>query len=456
MLETRPEPGQKRERTVRALVYVLSYDDLLDVRTQRFELSRVKWPLQIRRSTDESPVSLHESTQLRIPDPFMSGEHAVVDRRGTSLVVRDADSRNGTWVNGARVTEHRLADGDLIEIGHSLLCYRELNEMLVDALDAVGDAPCLGPTRTHCGEVAALGVALEKIGPSSEPVLVLAETGSGKEVAAAAVHALSGRTGEFRAVDCGAIPENLFESTFFGHKKGAFTGAEESRVGEIVRADGGTLFLDEVGNMTASAQAKLLRTIETGEVTAVGGTKPQKVDVRWVAATNRDLFSDSGGFREDLLRRLAGYTARIPALRRRREDLGILTSYLLRDANVAKAVIAPGAARALFCDPFTGNIRQLRATLRSATLLAGDETIDLSHLPEQARSADAPKQPTPTPTPPSRKSPRATPEADEVASALRETKGNVVRAAEQLGTHARQVYRWIERYGLELDDYRDD
>ena len=445
---------------MRVLIYVLSYDDLLAANTVRFELSRIKWPLHIRRSADESPVHIAHDAELCIPDPFMSGEHSVLDRRGASLVVRDAASRNGTWVNGARVTEHRLADGDVIEVGHSLLCYRELNEMLMDALDTVGNAPCLGPTPTHCGEVAALGVALERIGPSAEPVLILAETGTGKEVAAAAVHALSGRSGEFRAVDCGAIPDNLFESTFFGHQKGAFTGAEENRVGEIVRADGGTLFLDEVGNMTASAQAKLLRTMETGEVTQVGGSRPRLVDVRWVAATNRDLFAGAGGFREDLLRRLAGYTARIPSLRLRREDLGVLTAHLLRDAKIDGAAIPPAAARALFCGPFPGNIRELRATLRSATLLAANDTVDVMHLPQHARApeAGAPSvsaDPASTPASGHRKSPRSTPDADEVIAALRETKGNVVRAGELLGTHARQVYRWLERYGLDLDDYRD-
>lgn len=448
MLQTRPEPTERRERTVRYLVYVMSFDQLTRDLGSRISLARVSWPLTIGRANQEGEVHL-DGSRLEIPDPFMSGEHASMDKKGTALVISDAGSRNGTRVNGAAVDEHRLADGDLIEVGHSMLCYREVSEVLVEALDRQGDRPCLGPTRTLCGEMAALGNALERIGPSSEPVLILADTGSGKEVAAAAVHRISGRRGEFRAVDCGAVPENLFESTFFGHKKGAFTSAEADRTGEIELAHGGTLFLDEVGNMTAAAQAKLLRVIETGTLTPVGGTKPTRVDVRWVAATNRDLFGDDD-FREDLLRRLAGYVARIPPLRQRREDLGILCAHLLTDAGAAKASITPAAARTLFCGDFGGNIRELRAALRSASLLAGDQPIDSAHLPVVP---NAPGPPHKKPAAP-RKG-RSSADREAIEAALRETGGNVVRTAETLGTHARQVYRWIERFGIELDQYRD-
>ena len=334
-------------------------------------------------------------------------------------------------------------DGDLIEVGHSMLCYRDIAESMVNAVDELAGVPCLGPTPTHNPELAMLGQALAKIGPSAEPVLILAPTGAGKEMVAGAVHTLSGRTGELRSVDCGAVPDNLAESRFFGHKRGAFTGADEQRAGEIERADGGTLFLDEVGNMTPALQAKLLRAIETGTVTPVGGSECMRVDVRWIAATNRELLTADDDFRSDLVRRLAGYVARLPPLVRRREDLGELTCYLLRAAGVERASIAPAAARTLFCNSFAGNIRQLRATLRSAALLAGDETIAPEHLPSHDAKVIQPAA-----------AGSAAPDADTVTQALAATGGNVVQAAERLGTHARQVYRWIERHGIDLGKLR--
>jgi DNA-binding NtrC family response regulator len=299
---------------------------------------------------------------------------------------------------------------------------------------------------------------LERIAPSREPILILAETGAGKEVTAAAIHAWSGREGALCAVDCGAIPESLFESTFFGHRRGAFTGAADSRDGEIVRADGGTLFLDEVANMSAAAQAKLLRVIETGQVTAVGAADPRAVDVRWVAATNRDLVAEEmvadGRFRADLLRRLAGHVARIPPLRARREDLGVLTAHLLAEAGATNASIKVGAARALFGSSLPGNVRQLRTVLRAAHLLAGGHPIDMHHLGEglAAPGAVEPEESGPESSP--ARSRKSAPGADVVARALAAAGGNVVRAAASLGVHARQLYRWIEKYELDLDAYR--
>jgi len=311
--------------------------------------------------------------------------------------------------------------------------------------------------RVPSTQVVALARDLARIGPSVEPVLVLAETGAGKEVVADALHRLSGRSGKFRAVDCGAVPENLFESTFFGHRKGAFTGAEEARTGEIALADRGTLFLDEVGNMSAAAQAKLLRVMETGKVTPVGAANAETVDVRWVAATNRDLFAEDGSFRQDLLRRLAGYTARLPPLRRRAEDLGVLTAHLLREAGIAKAAITPAAARALYASAFPGNIRQLRTSLRAAALLAADKAIDLAHLPATGGGAGAGSdaaEPSERGDSAAKKRVKA-PTAAELEAVLAAAGGNVVRAAEQLGTHPRQLYRWLERYAISLDKYRE-
>lgn len=452
-MEEEPRPT---EVTVRLLTYVLCYDDLLQPNSATFVLPSPPNHVAIGRGEDGKPW-FHPSTGLCITDRWMSREHAVIEWIGDRQILRDAGSRNGTWVNGKRIDKHVLADGDLVEVGHSILCFRVVDGVRADALAEQRRAGRVGPTTTFSPEMALLMRDLRRIGPSDESALFLAETGAGKEIAAGAIHMLSGREGEFRAVDCGAIPDSLFESTFFGHQRGAFTGATEPRVGEIVRADRGTIFLDEIGNMSATAQAKLLRVIETGKLTPLGAASSQRVDVRWVAATNRDVFGDDD-FRSDLLRRVAGYVGRIPPLRQRREDLGVLTEYLLRDAGVHSASITAAAGRMLFASSFPGNVRQLRAALRSGAVLAGHGPIDTVHLPDLevgASSSDSiPSSAVTGRAGTANDIARKRPSVEDVTRALATTGGNVVQAAELLGAHPRQVYRWIKRYSLSLDRFR--
>jgi DNA-binding NtrC family response regulator len=206
--------------------------------------------------------------------------------------------------------------------------------------------------------------------------------------------------------------------------------------------------------MSAAAQAKLLRVIETGEVVPVGGSDRQKVDVRWLAATNRDLLADRAGFREDLLRRLAGHVSRIPPLRARREDLGVLAAHLLAEAGVGRASITSAAARVLFPAPLPGNVRQLRTILRSAAILAGNEPIDVAHLGEGLASSEVASASPEELDVGVASGKRAAPTADEVTRALAATGGNVVRAAASLAMHPRQLYRWIDRLGVDLERFR--
>lgn len=412
------------------LVFVLNYDDLL---RDDSVVIPVDHTLHVGRG-DVIAVTRH-GQDLMLPDRRASSQHARIERKGTAFVLTDLGSRNGTRVNGHPVKTHRLVDRDMIEIGRSLFVYRTAPSESVEPV--LSRAHQLGPTVTHNLESAALAIALARIAPTTEPVLVLAETGAGKEVVCSAIHALSGRRGPLRAVDCGAIPESLFESTLFGHRKGAFTGAAETRTGEIAASSGGTLFLDEVGNLPASAQAKLLRVLETATVTPVGGDRPLRVDLRCVAATNVDVFAEDAGFRADLVRRLAGWIARIPPLRERTEDLGTLTAHLLREVGVDAAAIRPEAARILFTSGFPGNVRELRAALRSATLLADDRPIDVEHLPVPSVGA-----------------PEAITDEQALHSALTQANGNVSAAARAMGTHPRQIYRWIDKYGLELEQFR--
>ena len=445
------DPDRARARAC-FLVYVLGYEDLLARATVSLRLDRAPPLLVVGRAADEQRVGFRGS-EIRIPDGWMSSVHAHLARQGDGWELRDdGSSRNGTFVNGLRVRQRVLADGDLIEMGRSLLCYRCIDSAHASALEAPAAHLELGPTRTHCGEVATLLGDLRRIARSDESVLILAETGAGKEFVAHEVHRLSGREGAFCPVDCGAVPESLFEATFFGHRRGAFTGATDARTGELVRADHGTLFLDEVANMSSSSQAKLLRVLEDGRVTPLGAAEPQTVRVRWIAATNRELFTEQTAFRGDLLRRLAGYIARLPPLRRRREDLGELSAHVLREAGISRASISPAAARTLFLDPFPGNVRQLRSSLRSAAILAdrGQATIEEQHLP----TYDPQLEPVTDPGLGRGSRRSGPPDATEIEAALAATQGNVVRAAQLLDTHPRQLYRWIEKLALPLNKYR--
>jgi sigma-54 dependent transcriptional regulator, acetoin dehydrogenase operon transcriptional activator AcoR len=438
------------------LTYVLFYDDLLTDRAARLPpLTRARPALELRRAAGEGP-SRFEGAALLIPDPYMSGRHALVARRdGGEDAIEDLGSTHGTFVNGEAVNGSRaLRDGDLIEVGRSLLCYRRLDARLL--IQAGEGGVEMGPTRTLCPELAATVLDLNRVAPTDQPILVLAETGAGKEIAARHVHEKSGRSGPFVAIDCGAIPGHLVESELFGHRKGAFSGASEERKGRIRSAEGGTVFLDEIGNMPEQAQASLLRVIQEREVTPVGADSGRKVDVRWVSATNADIFAENARFRSDLRARLAGYVARLPPLRARREDLGILSAHLLAKGGLTRAAMSKQAARQLFASELSGNVRELERTLARAAVLAGGERIEARHLgsmPGEARAdvGEAPKVEAIAPDPASDKpgtGRRKRPEREQIINALERAGGVQGQAARLLGVHERQLARWMDALGI--------
>ncbi len=240
----------------------------------------------------------------------------------------------------------------------------------------------------------------EKAAGSAIPVLIDGESGVGKELVARAIHGASERRdGPFLAVNCGAIPDNLVESTLFGHEKGSFTGATERHVGKFAEASGGTLFLDEVGELPGAAQVKLLRAIQDGEIEPVGGRKPVKVDVRLISATNRDLAADvkSGRFREDLFYRLHVFPVRIPPLRERREDIPDLVRHFVArfSAEEGKRIhcVSAEAMDMLCAHGWPGNVRQLENAVFRAVVLADDAEIGRREFPQidvQCRSDGSP------------------------------------------------------------------
>jgi DNA-binding NtrC family response regulator len=234
---------------------------------------------------------------------------------------------------------------------------------------------------------------LEKIAPTDATVVVEGETGTGKDVVARSIHSQSRRKdGPFMVFDCGAVPENLIESELFGHEKGSFTGAQSTRQGVFELAHGGTVFLDELGELQLDLQPKLLRVLEQREVKRIGGTKPIKVDVRILAATNRNLEEEvaAGRFREDLFYRLTVVRVRIPALRERREDVRVLARHFLdhgsfnkdREGNRRIQEFAPGVLDRMTEYDWPGNVRELHNVIERAVSFSEGEAIELADLPE--------------------------------------------------------------------------
>ena len=283
------------------------------------------------------------------------------------------------------------------------------------------------------------------------------ETGTGKELLARGAHELSGRSGAFVAVNCGALPTGLVESQLFGHVKGAFSGAVRDEPGFFRAADGGTLFLDEIADLPSASQAALLRALQEREVMPVGATRPAKVDLRVVAATHQPLEAmiERGGFRRDLLARLAGFTLELPPLRARRMDLGLLVASLLRRLAPDRAdsvMLTPAAGQALFRHDWPLNTRELEQCLARALALAGDEPIDLHHLPA---TVTAPRGAAPAgPSPDARFSERDARLRLELLEELARHQGNLADVARAMGKARMQVHRWCRRFGIDPNLYR--
>ena len=290
--------------------------------------------------------------------------------------------------------------------------------------------------------------AIEKVARTAATVLLLGESGTGKEVAARAIHAQSPRaTKPFMAINCAALSEQLLESELFGHEKGAFTGATERKRGRLELADGGTFFLDEIGEMKMELQAKLLRVLQERRFERVGGSRTLEVDVRWVAATNRDLRAmiDEGRFREDLYHRLAVFPIKLPPLRDRKTDLIPLTKTLLdtiaRDLKRSLPRLSPAAEKRLLAASWRGNVRELRNVLERAAILAEGDTIDAPHI--WIEDADKPVAPS------NEVKPLVELEREAILHALEVVGGNRRRAAELLGIGERTLYDKLKKYGVD-------
>jgi DNA-binding NtrC family response regulator len=292
---------------------------------------------------------------------------------------------------------------------------------------------------------------VDRVAPTDSTVLVLGESGTGKELVARAIHERSPRaTRAFVPIHCGALPREVLESELFGHEKGAFTGAIGVKPGLIELADGGTLFLDEIGEMEADSQVKLLRVLETGSFYRVGGTRPRRVDIRVVAATNRDLAEamKSGDFRQDLYYRINTITVQLPPLRERPEDIALLARHFL-EANAAYGAhrLSPAALAALDAYAWPGNVRELQHAIERAVILARSEEIQPSDLPPEVAGGGV------APAGPAAGSLEAM-ERQHIVNTLRQVGGHRGKAAALLEIDPKTLYRKILAYRVRPEEFR--
>jgi DNA-binding NtrC family response regulator len=321
-------------------------------------------------------VGTQEACDLVLTDPTVSRSHLSIETRPEGFRLRDLGSTNGTSVAGLRVVEAFIDPGADISVGETRLRFATRSAALELPLYA-GDA--FGSLLGRSIAMRQVFALLARAAPTDATILLLGETGTGKDLAAEALHQASRRAaGPFVVVDCSAIPDALMESELFGHERGAFTGAVDKRVGAFEAAHGGTVFLDEIGELPLELQPKLLRVLERKTVKPVGGNTTRDVDVRVVAATHRDLRAEinRGAFREDLFFRLSVITVRLPPLREREEDVAALAERFWRQVGGTDALPSELRPR-LVGQRWDGNVRELRNLVeRARTLGAGLAFVD--------------------------------------------------------------------------------
>jgi transcriptional regulator with GAF, ATPase, and Fis domain len=404
------------------------------------------WVLLLSRDTDFRAFHLPPRAEISVGRDAgceLVIDHEKISRRhvrlhlGQRWTIEDLGSRNGTQVGGVTLgkgDQVALSPGEPFQLGPftAVVLARAVSTVRV----AVGGSQVLvdDPALTSPSAL------VQSLARSQVNVLIVGETGAGKEVLAGSLHRLSGRSGPLVCVNCAALSPQLLESELFGHERGAFTGAAASKPGLLEAAAGGTVLLDEIGELPLELQSKLLRAIELREVLRVGAVRPVTLDVRILAATNRDLAAEAaaGGFRRDLFYRLAGLTLSVPPLRERHHLIEPLAARFARAATGrADAIGAPALAR-LRAHDWPGNVRELRNVVERAALLAAGGPIGVEHLLFDSATTPPPA-PTPTPTPAATAATASDLSAEQLAdrarivAALERCNGNQTRAAQELG-----------------------
>jgi len=415
---------------------------------------------------DPIVVGREEPSDCVIDDATLSRQHARFTRMGAVVEVEDLGSRNGTFVAGKSVSKIELRVGAECMLGGVVVALHARGGGGIGEKEKRSDrtrrsSAASAEAFVESGAMREILGQLERVANSTIPVLLQGETGTGKEVLARALHDRGRRRrGRMVCLNCAAIPAHLVETTLFGNERGAFTGADSSRRGAFEDAHEGTLLLDEIGELSASAQAALLRVIETNKVMRVGSTREIPVDVRIVAATHRDLESmvQQNLFRADLLYRLNGISLLIPPLRARREEIRPLARHFFRRANTAHGRdlrrIDERALRLLESYAWPGNVRELRNAIERAVVIAHGEEVRAEDLPDRVQTTlVAAVTAEPAPGALNAKDIKARMlglEGRMIEEALRACGGNQTEAAKRLEMPLRTLVRKVKALGLGL------
>jgi transcriptional regulator with AAA-type ATPase domain len=413
----------------------------------------------IFRSRSGGLLEPGDALAIAVDDPYASSRHLRLVRERQCWVALDEGSTNGTFVDGRRLADGErrpLGESALLELGHTFFLFRAAARGLPGPEVVDAGSPERREPATLNPEWEVELAKFERLSRTRHEVLIEGESGAGKEVLARLLHERSGRRGPLVSLNCAALSETLLDDEIFGHVRGAFSGAQADRQGLLRAADGGTLFLDEVGDMPAALQAKLLRVLEDGKVRPIGGETETQVDVRVVAATHSDLRAlvGEGRFRHDLLGRLGLLAVRVPPVRERREDLGLLVQGVLGavEGGLGRIRFDLEALRLVLLHPWPLNVRELRRALLAAVDLAradgeGAIAIGPQHLPPAVREL------APAARPDARPRPELTPAQlelrERIADLLRRHAGNVAAVARELGKPRTHVQRQMERLGID-------
>lgn len=396
----------------------------------------------------------------------MSRTHALLRRVDSNrAVIRDLGSRNGIMVDGTPMTgEQVLENGAVLFIGAHVFVFRLMTREDLDAITRQLASPfCAVPTVSPT--LARLFDRLRRLARSDVDILLGGEMGVGKEVVANALHRESGRSGQFVAINCAGIPDTLLESALFGYARGGHSMGEQGKPGLLEQAEGGTLFLDEIGEMSQSAQSRLLRFLQDRLLLPLDSTRPRQLNVRVIAATRTSVAANDqmAGLRFDLAARLGPEPLVIPPLRARLEDIGLLARYFLRDSQWSFDI---RSYRGLFLHDWPGNVRELEKSLHLAAVLSeGRQQIDPSYLtfgPNAAMSPEAPRRTKAQVAAAAGAADTVTlshplavrPTPDVLAILLERHKGNVAEVARELHRQRTLVWRWLRKAGLDPARFR--
>jgi DNA-binding NtrC family response regulator len=409
--------------------------------------------------TDKERVRIgaHNTNDMVLTeDRTASRHHFEIQYTERGYLLVDLNSTNGTFLDGRRVERAYMTAGSQVRAGSSTITFVPLDEEVTVEPDTEGQ---LGGMVGQSVKMRQIFGLIRKIAPMDVSVIVQGETGTGKELVARAIHENSSRRkGPMVVLDCGAIPPNLIESELFGHEKGAFTGAVSSRPGAFERADGGTIFLDELGELRLDLQPKLLRVLENREVRRVGGNDVVEVNVRVIAATNRDLVKEiqSGNFREDLYFRLSVINIQLPPLRQRREDIPQILRRALADPELVqkhgRKRFSPEALSVLTAYNWPGNVRELINVLSHVLTFSEGEEILVNNLPARVQGQQK-EAPVPFNEHLSFKDAKEQLlenfEREYIGSLLKRCEGNISRAARESGLHRKSIERLVKKYQLD-------